>query len=77
MSGDELAGLARALNERLNVASFKLADGALLMEANLTFLDRLSVPQLLAFLDWLDQIELAIRRVDAETRLLRLTDSGS
>jgi hypothetical protein len=77
VSGEELAGLARTLNERLNVASFKLADDALLMEANFTFVDRLSIPQLLAFLDWLDQIELAIRHVDAETGLLLLTGSGA
>jgi hypothetical protein len=68
-----LAALANSLNDGLNVASFKVAAGALLMEANLTFLDRLSVEELLAFLDWLDAVELAIRRVDEEQRVLLLS----
>lgn len=69
----ELQALALTLNERLNVAGFKVSGGALLMEANLTFVDRLRLEELLAFLDWLDAIELAIRRVDAEGRALLLT----
>ena len=68
-----LAALATTLNESLNVAGFKVAGGALLMEANLTFLDRLTVAELRAFLDWLDAIELAIRRVDEQERVLLLS----
>jgi hypothetical protein len=71
-----LRSLAAALNERLNVASFKVAGGALLMEANLTFLDRLAVEEVLAFLDWLDAIELAIGRVDEDGRVLLLSAGG-
>jgi hypothetical protein len=69
----ELETLALSLNRALNVAGFKVSGDALLMEANLTFVDRLEVAELLAFLDWLDSIELAIRRVDAESRALLLT----
>jgi hypothetical protein len=68
-----VAALAARLNDGLNVASFKVAAGALLMETNLTFLDRLSVDEVLAFLDWLDAVELAIRRVDDERRVLLLS----
>ena len=71
----ELDALARTLNERLNVASFKVADGALLLETNLTFIDRVTEAELMALFDWLDQIELAIRRVDADSRVLLLSTS--
>ncbi len=73
---DDLRSLAAVLNAQLNVASFKVAGGALLMETNLTFLDRLAVEEVLAFLDWLDAIELAIRRVDAEGRVLLLSSGA-
>ena len=69
----ELEALALELNRRLNVAGFKVSGGALVMEANLTFVDRLTLDELLDFLDWLDTIELAIRRVDQERPALLLT----
>ena len=69
----ELEALALTLNRRLNVAGFKVSGAALVMEANLTFVDRLTLAELLGFLDWLDTIELAIRRVDQERRALLLT----
>ena len=69
----DLEALAVRLNEGLNVASFKVAGGALLMETNLTFLNRLTIDEVLAFLDWLDAIELAVRYVDADGQVLLLS----
>lgn len=69
----QLEALALELNQMLNVAGFKVSGAALVMEANLTFVDRLTLDELLGFLDWLDTIELAIRRVDEERRALLLT----
>ncbi len=72
-SESELAGLAGRLNDTLNVGTFSVEGGALVFQSQLTFLDRVGAPELLAFLDWLDTAELAIARVDREGRVLLLS----
>jgi hypothetical protein len=72
-SESELAGLAGGLNDTLNVGAFSVEGGALVFQSQLTFLDRVGAPELLAFLDWLDTAELAIVRVDRESRVLLLS----
>ncbi len=69
----DLAELAFELNDQLNVGGFAVADGALIYEANLTFVDRVSLDEFMRFLDWLDDVELAIKTVDEERGVLLLT----
>jgi hypothetical protein len=69
----DLAGLAFELNDQLNVGGFAVADGALIYETNLTFVDRVSLDEIRRFLDWLDDVELAIKKIDHERGVLLLT----
>jgi hypothetical protein len=72
--GDEdLAALAFRLNDQLNVGGFAVADGALIYETNLTFVDRVTLEEIQRFLDWLDDVEVAIRSIDQERGVLLLT----
>lgn len=70
---DDLARLAGALNHQLNVGVFAVDQGALVFQSHATFMDRLSETEVLAFIAWLDQAELAIARVDGESGTLLLT----
>lgn len=72
-SESDLAALAGRLNDTLNVGVFGVEGGALVFQSQLTFLDRVGAPELLAFLDWLDTAELAIARVDLESGALLLS----
>ncbi len=69
----DLAALAFDLNDQLNVGGFAVADGALIFETNLTFVDQVSLDEIKRFLDWLDDVELAIKTIDQETGVLLLT----
>jgi hypothetical protein len=69
----ELAELAARLNASLNVGVFSLEQGALAFQAQLGFVDRVAREELLAFLDWLDAVEVAIGSVDGERGTLALT----
>lgn len=70
---EDLRDLAVSLNDRLNVGVFAVDEGTLLFQSSLTFLDSLALDELIAFLDWLDQAEQAIRVVDGERRVLHIT----
>lgn len=69
----ELAALAARLNASLNVGVFSLEQGALTFQTQLGFVDRVAREELLAFLDWLDAVEIAIGSVDGEDGTLALT----
>ena len=69
----DLAELAFELNDQLNVGGFAVADGALVYETNLTFVDRVSLDEIQRFLYWLDDVELAIKTIDQERGVLLLT----
>jgi hypothetical protein len=69
----DLAELAFELNDQLNVGGFAVADGALIYETNLTFVDQISLDEIKRFLDWLDDVELAIRAIDQDREVLLLT----
>ena len=69
----DLVELAFELNDQLNVGGFAVADGALIYETNLTFVDRVSLEEIKQFLDWLDDVELAIKSIDKERGVLLLT----
>jgi len=72
--GDQdLVHLAVALNDQLNVGAFAVDQGALVFQSHATFIDRLTETEVMAFLAWLDQAELAIARVDAASETLLLT----
>lgn len=73
---EDLRRLAAALNARLNVGSFAVADGALLFESHLTFVDTLGLAELEAFLAWMTDVEQAIASVDGDARTLLLTGGG-
>ena len=70
---EDLIHLAAALNDQLNVGVFAVDQGALVFQSHTTFIDRLTETELLAFMAWLDQAELAIARVDAASGTLLLT----
>lgn len=72
----ELAALAGRLNASLNVGVFSLEQGALAFHTQLVFVDLVSREELLAFLDWLDSVEIAIEAVDAAEGTLGLTAGG-
>lgn len=72
----ELGGLAARLNASLNVGVFSLEQGALAFQTQLAFVDRVAQEALLAFLDWLDAVEIAIGSVDGEDGTLALTAGG-
>ena len=69
----ELADLAARLNASLNVGVFSLDQGALAFQTQLAFVDRVAREELLAFLDWLDAVEIAIGSVDGDDGTLALT----
>lgn len=69
----DLDGLARSLNESLNVGVFSVEGGALVFQSQVTFVDRISAAEMLAFLDWLETAELAIARVDGDAGVLLLS----
>lgn len=71
----DLTHLAASLNDQLNVGAFAVDQGALVFQSHATFIDRLAEAEVLAFLAWLDQAELAIARVDAASGTLLLTTS--
>lgn len=70
---EALWALAKALNDALNVGVFSVEGGALLFQSQMTFVDRVTAAELLAFMDWLDTAELAISQVDSESGVLLLT----
>jgi len=69
----DLDGLARRLNDTLNVGVFSVDAGALLFQSQMTFVDRLDSGELVAFLGWLDAAELAISRVDGPGGVLLIS----
>lgn len=71
----DLMVLAAALNQQLNVGVFAVDQGALVFQSHATFMNRLTESEVLAFVTWLDQAELAIARVDAESGTLLLTSA--
>jgi len=73
----ELAELAGTLNASLNVGVFSLEQGALAFQAQLGFVNRVSLEELVAFLDWLDAAEIAIAAVDGGNGTLGLTVSAT
>lgn len=66
----DLAGLARSLNETLNVGTFSVVEDGVLFESSLPFLDELDPLLLDAFLDYGADVRLAVTRVDERHRLL-------
>ncbi|MGB5622702.1 MAG: hypothetical protein WBN65_09435 [Gammaproteobacteria bacterium] len=70
---DDLADLAARLNASLNVGVFSVEQGALAFQTQLGFVDRVSREELLALLDWLDSVEVAIATVDGDAGTLGLT----
>jgi len=73
----ELAALAARLNASLNVGVFSLEQGALAFQTQLGFVNRVSLEELMAFLDWLDAAEVAIIAVDDGDGTLGLTVSSA
>lgn len=74
-AGDQdLRDLAGALNDTLNVGVFSVEEGVLVFQSQMTFVDRLQGRELVAFLGWLDAVELAIARVDGSPASLLLTE---
>jgi len=74
-AGDgDLRDLSRRLNDSLNVGVFSVDGGALVFQTQMTFLDRLRGEELVAFLGWLDAVELAVARVDGSPAVLLLTE---
>jgi len=69
----DLADLAARLNASLNVGVFSVEQGALAFQTQLGFVDRVSREELLALLDWLDSVEVAIATVDGDDGTLGLT----
>lgn len=72
-SDADLVELALRLNDNLNVGGFAVADGALIFETNLTFVDRVSLGEVRLFLAWLDDVEIAIRSLDSASGILLIT----
>ena len=70
---EDLQALVTRLNNQLNVGAFAVDEGTLLLQANLTFIDRLALDELIAFLDWLDDVEDAIRIVDGDQGALHIS----
>ncbi len=70
---DDLADLAARLNATLNVGVFSVEQGALAFQTQLGFVNRVSREELLALLDWLDTVEVAIATVDGDAGTLGLT----
>lgn len=73
-SDKDLAGLARRLNDTLNVGVFSVEEGALVFQSQMTFIDKLDSGELVAFLGWLDAAELAIARVDGSDHTLLISN---
>lgn len=73
-SDEDLAALALALNDTLNVGVFSVEGGALVFQSQMTFLDRVDSQELVAFLGWLDAAELAMARVDGPAGTLLISD---
>lgn len=73
-SDEDLADLARRLNDTLNVGVFSVDAGALVFQSQMTFVDRLDSGELVAFLGWLDAAELAIEKVDGPDGVLLISD---
>ena len=70
---EDLETIAFELNDQLNVGGFAVVDGALVFETNLTFVNSLSLEEISRFLDWLDDVEVAIRTIDQDRGVLLLT----
>jgi hypothetical protein len=73
-SDKDLVDLARRLNDMLNVGVFSVDEGALVFQSQMTFIDRLNSGELVAFLGWLDAVDLAIARVDGSDHTLLISD---